>query len=220
MFKWLVSATIILILVLGLTTVVLASLSIGVKKGDWIEYTVTYTGSPPKGHDINWARMEVTNIHGTNITVSITSKFPNGSTEIFNSTLNLKTGQLIDDFIIPANLKAGETFLDQNLGNVTISRAEQHTYGGALRIVLYASSNQNTYVWDQATGVSVEGTSEQPGYSMHTIIEDTNMWQPPQGLDMTISILIAVIVIIVIVAIVAFAKRYKKKVNGLIDTAE
>jgi len=211
MFKRLVSATIMLILVLCLTTVVLASLSIGVKKGDWIEYTVTYTGSPPKGHDINWARMEITNIHGTNITVSITSKFPNGSTEIFNSTLNLKTGQLIDDFIIPANLKAGETFLDQNLGNVTINHAEEHTYAGALRMVLYASTNQNTYVWDQATGVSVEGTSQQPDYSIHTIVENTNMWVPSQSLDARVFLLVMIVVLAVTVASVIAAIRCRKR---------
>ena len=123
-------------------------MSVGVKKGEWIEYFVSYTGSPSQGHDINWARMEVTDVQGTNITVSITTRFQNETTEVFNSTLNLKTGQLIDDFIIPANLNAGDTFLDQNLGNVTISKAEQHTYAGATRTVLYASTSQNTYVWD------------------------------------------------------------------------
>jgi hypothetical protein len=166
---------------LGLTCDVFVDLSVGVKKGDWIEYAATYTGSPTQGHDINWARMEVIKVQGTNITVSITSRFPNGSTEIFNSTLNLKTGQLIDDFIIPANLNAVYTFLDQNLGNVTISRSEQHTYAGATRTVLYAFASQNTYIWDQATGVSVEGTSKQPDYTMHTIVEETNMWQPAQA---------------------------------------
>jgi hypothetical protein len=211
MLRKLVSAIIVVVLFLGLTSTVFADLSVGVKKGDWIEYAVTYTGSPGQGHDINWARMEVTDVQGTDISVSITTRFPNETTEVFNSTLNLKTGKLIDDFIIPANLIAGDSFLDQNLGNLTISRADQHTYAGATRTVLYASTSQNTYVWDQATGVSVEATSQQPDYTMHTIVEDTNMWQPSQGLDVTALLLVVVIVVIAIVAVVMVALRYRKK---------
>lgn len=206
-----VGAVIVLVLFLGLTSTVFGDLAVGVKKGDWIEYTVTYTGSPTQGHDVNWARMEVTDVEGTNINVSITSRYPNGSTEVFNSTLNLKTGHLIDDFIIPANLNAGDTFLDQNLGNVTITRTEQHTYAGATRTVLHASTNQSSYVWDQATGVSVEGTSQQPDYTMHTIVENTNMWQPSEGLDMAVLFLVAVVAVVAIVAIVLVAIRYRKK---------
>ena len=211
MFRKLATALIVFVFVLGLASVVFADLSVGVKKGDWIEYAVTYTGSPTQGHGINWARMEVTNVQDTNISVSINSRYPNGTTEIFNSTLNLKTGKLIDDFIIPAHLNAGDSFLDQNLGNITISRAEQHMYAGATRTVLYASTSQNTYVWDQATGVSVEATSQQPNYSMHTIVVDTNIWQPSQGLDMTTVLLVAVTVLIVIVAIILVAVRYRKR---------
>ena len=104
--------------------------------------------------------MEITEVKGTNISVSITSRYQNGSTEIFNSTLNLRTGKLIDDFIIPANLNAGNSFLDQNIGNITISHVEEHVYSGATRTVLYASTNQSTYVWNKITGVSVEGKSQ------------------------------------------------------------
>lgn len=200
-----------LILVLSLISPVLADLSVGVKKGDWIEYSVTTTGSPLQEHGINWARMEVTDVQGTNIFVSITSRYPNGSTEVFNSTLNLATGKLIDDFIIPANLNVGDTFLDQNLGNVTINRSEQQMYAGATRTVLYASSSQNTYVWDKATGVSVEGTSQQPDYSMHTLVEGTNMWEPSQGLDLATLLLVAAIVVVVIVAVLVFVVRFKRK---------
>jgi hypothetical protein len=204
--------TIAIVLVLGLICSVLADLSVGVKNGDWIEYVVTYTGSPSQGHDINWARMEITNVQGTIFSISINSRFQNGSTEIFNGTLDLQTGKLIDDFIIPANLKARDTFLDQNLGNITISRVQQQVYTGATRTVLYASTNQSSYVWDQITGVSVETTSQQPDYSMHTIVEDTNLWQPSRGLDTALILLIGVtlVIVIVVVGIVAVMLRMKK----------
>ena len=155
--------------------------------------------------------MEVTDIQGTSIIVYITSRFINGSTENFNSTLNLKTGHLIDDFIIPANLNAGDKFLDDRQGNITLTSAEQHTYAGAVRTVLHASTSENSYVWDQATGVSVEANSVLPEYTMHTIVESTNMWQPTHGLDATTLLLVAVVVVIAIVAILLLILRNRKK---------
>ena len=201
--------TLILILSLGLP--VYADLSVGVQKGNWIEYSVTYTGSPSQDHTLNWARIDVTDVRGTDIYVSITSRYTNGSSEVFNSTLNLKTGHLIDDFIIPANLKTGDSFLDQNQGNITISHTEQHTYAGAPRTVISASTSQNTYVWDQATGVSLEGTSEQTDYSMHTIVEATNMWQPSTGLNLTTLVFITIAAVLVTVMLVAMAVWFRKK---------
>ena len=211
MLRKIVSILIVLVLVSGLASAASADLSVGVKKGDWIEYTITTTGMPSEGHDIDWSRMEVTDIQGTTIIVYITSRFINGSTENFNSTLNLKTGHLIDDFIIPANLNAGDKFIDDRQGNITLTSAEQHTYAGAVRTVLHASTSENSYVWDQATGVSVEANSVLPEYTMHTIVESTNMWQSTQGLDMTFLILVAVIVVTAIIAVVLFAVRYRKK---------
>jgi len=212
MFRKIASVLIMLVLVLGLASAVHGDLSVGVKKGDWIEYAITITGTPSEGHDIDWSRMEVTDIHGTNIIVYITSRFINGSTENFNSTLNLKTGHLIDDFIIPANLKSGDTFLDEKVGSVIITSSGQHSYAGAMRTVLSASISQETdIVWDQATGVSVEATSQLPDYSMHTIVEDTNMWQPTQELDMTSLLLISVAGIITLIAIALLTLKYRKK---------
>ena len=200
-----------LILVLSLSLPVFADLSVGVKKGDWIEYAVTYTGSPSEDHALNWARIDVTDVEGPVINVSITSRYPNGTSEVFNSTLNLETGHLIDDFIIPANLKTGDSFLDQNQGNITISQTEQHIYAGSSRTAVFASTNKNTYVWDQTTGVSLEGTSDQPDYSMHTIVEDTNMWQPSEGSDMTFLVLVAIAALVAIVALVLVGVWFRKK---------
>jgi len=210
-FRKIIWVTISIALISGLISSVLADLSVGVKKGDWIEYAVTYTGSPGQGHDINWARMEITEVKGPFVSVSITSRYPNGSKEIFNSTLNLQTGKLIDDFIIPSNLTSGDSFLDQNIGNITISDVGEHVYAGATRTVLYTSTNQNSYVWDQVTGVSVEGTSQQPDYSMHTVVLDTNLWQPSVDLDLSVLVLIAFAVVIALVVAGVIVLKYRKK---------
>jgi hypothetical protein len=217
MFRKIVIITIAFVLVLSLISFVFADLSVGVKKGDWIEYSVTYTGSPSQGHNVIWARMEITNVQGTILAVSINSRYSNGSIEIFNSTIDLQTGKLIDDFIIPANLKAGDTFFDQNLGNITINCVQQQNYADAERTVLYTSMNQSSFVWDQTTGVSVEGTSKQPDYSMHTIVKDTNLWLPSNGLDTTLLFLIAstLLIVIVVAGIVIVKLRKKKTYNNL-----
>jgi hypothetical protein len=206
---------VVLIFVAGFAYLVSADLAVGVKKGDWIQYNVTYTGSPTQGHDVTRAQMDILDVQGTNIPISITSRFSDGSTTVTNSTLNMQTGHLIDDFIIPANLQAGDTFLDENYGNMTISTVDTRIYAGAPRTVVGASADNNTYIWDQATGVSVEGTSQTADYTIHTIASDTNMWQPAptttQGFDWTSLLLVAAVLLIVVVAVVAVVVHYLRK---------
>lgn len=190
-----------------------SELSVGVHSGDWIEYNVTSTGAPMQGHDVEWARMEVTAVQTPNINVTITSRFTDGTNDTIKSVLNLETGQLIDDFIIPANLNVGDSFKDQNYGNVTISNSEVKTYAGAQRTILSASIHNNTYYWDQATGVSVEGNTETADYSIHSVVSATNMWQatPVQGYDFASIILVAAVFLIVIIAFIAYVVHYIRK---------
>jgi hypothetical protein len=202
------SAVVLILFGLSLAS---ADLSVGVKSGDWIEYSINYTGVPFQGHDVISARMTVVEVQGTNISVSIISRYANGYNETTNSILNLQTGHLIDDFIIPANLKVGDMFIDENLGNITISSVEQRTYAGAVRTVVSASASNNTYVWDQATGVSVEGSSQGADYTIHTIVSATNMWLPAQGLDLPSLFLVGAFSLIIVVAAIAGAARYLRK---------
>jgi hypothetical protein len=203
--------------ILSLACIASAQLSVGVKKGDWIQYQVTFTGTPSTDHSIVQAKMEVLDVQAPTIKVNILSTYANGTQVSTNSTLNLQTGQLIDDFIIPANLAAGDKFLDSNVGNVTISSVEQRTYAGATRTVVTASSNSNTYVWDQATGISVEGTSQGSDYTMHSLASATNMWEAENTIlglaPMTFYLLIAIVIAIVaiIIAAVAFTSMRRKK---------
>lgn len=203
--------------ILSLACIASAQLSVGVKKGDWIQYQVTFTGTPSPDHSIVQAKMEVLDVQAPTIKVNILSTYANGTQVSTNSTLNLQTGQLIDDFIIPANLAAGDKFLDSNVGNVTISSVEQRTYAGATRTVVTASSNSNTYVWDQATGISVEGTFQGSDYTMHSLASATNMWEAENTIlglaPMTFYLLIAIVIAIVaiIIAAVAFTSMRRKK---------
>ncbi|MCW3999541.1 MAG: hypothetical protein NWE93_04830 [Candidatus Bathyarchaeota archaeon] len=208
-------AAALLILLAGLAYFASADFSVGVKSGDWIEYAVSSTGSPTQGHDVTWARMEVQEVSGGNISVSITSRFSDGSNETTNYTLNLATGHLIDDFIIPAGLQVGDSFPDENLGTVTITSAQTLSYAGAERSVLSASIGNNTYIWDQATGVSLEGTSATSEYTIHTIAQSTNMWSPAKetlGLE-TIVWVLAVASVFTAVLLVFTAWYIKRKAS-------
>lgn len=191
---------------------VLAEVSVGVKTGDWIEYQVAYTGTPTEGHDVTWARMEIKDVQGRSVSVEITVEYSNGTREAMPITLNLETGELGDDFIIPADLNSGDTFFDKNVGNITISSVEERTYAGATRTVAHASTSETTYYWDRATGVLVEGNSHFPEYTMNTIVDRTNIWQPQLfGLDSAVFYAVVIGIVVLIVVVIAFLFFRNKK---------
>jgi hypothetical protein len=197
----------ILLTMLYTATSAFGAITVGVKKGDWIEYDVSSTGSLDASHNITHARMEVLDVQGMIVQVNILSTYSNGTQVSTDSTLNLETGQLIDNFIIPAGLTTGNEFSSTmgNMGKMMIGNTMQRTYCGSTRSVVTATSDGNTYIWDQATGVSVEGTTEAPTYTMHSLATATNMWLSQAAVpDMTL-VYVAVIVIVVIVVVAAGA---------------
>ena len=194
------------------TEIVCAEILVGVKEGNWIEYNATLTGSPPADHDVTWARMEVADVQGTVISLNVTTQFVNGTILYESVTLNLETGQLGDDFIIPANLNRDDTFLDQYQGSITITGVEERNYAGATRTVVYASTAESTYYWDKATGILVEGASAFPDFTIHSVADKTNLWQP-QILDSGPTAFYAILIIIatVIVAVASFLVLRRKR---------
>ncbi len=187
-------------------------ISVGVETGDWIEYSVTFSGSPPAGHEVTWARSEVTGVQGKVINLNITTEFSNGTMLKESITLNLETGQLGDDFIIPSNLKEGDTFSDTYHGVMTISALNEKNYAGATRKVVSATTAGNLYYWDQTTGILLEGISQFPEYSIHSIANRTNIWEPQiLGLPSTIFYLTLAILGIVVVLVVTSRVLRKKK---------
>ncbi len=213
--KILAAVTVSAVLFVSLLVLASAQLTVGVKKGDWIEYQVTFTGTPSPDHSITSARMEIINVQGMEIYVNIVSTYENGTEVSTNSTLNLQTGQLIDNFIIPANLNTGDQFYDSNVGNITINNTQQRTYAGATRTVVFANSLNNTYIWDQATGISVEGTSTASEYTMHSLAISTNIWQTQSNVVTIDSVIlyaivvITVIIITVIILLLAMRRKHK-----------
>ena len=62
--------------------------------------------------------------------------------------------------------------------------------------------------------MNVESTSEQPEYSMHTVVIDTNLWQPSVDLNLYVFVLIALGVVIALVVARIFVLKYRKKNLG------
>lgn len=204
--------TLVFLLILSTEVIASAAISVGVKKGDWIEYNVTYTGTPPTDHEANWARIEVLDVQGSQISVNLTILAPNGTSSTQTYTLNLEAGELGDDFIVPANLKDGDVFFDARDGNITIGSAETRTYAGANRVVVIGNMRQAVDYWDKSTGVLLEGVSTLTDYTMTARIDKTNLWQTEQsGLDQTVLIVVALVAIIVIVAAIILVARRRKK---------
>ena len=173
----LLAIILIIFIVLIRADTLFAQVSVGVKEGDWIEYQVTISGTAPQDHNIKCARMEVITLQGNNINLAIATEFSNGTMLNETITLNLEVGELGDDFIIPANLNTGDAFFDKHQGEITITETEEKTYSGIIRTVLTATISQTTYYWDKSTGILVDAISTFNNYSMHTIINKTNLWQ-------------------------------------------
>jgi hypothetical protein len=213
--KLALTIALLIVLVASASIVVSAEISVGVKQGDWIEYQVTFTGTPPEGHAVTWARMDIVTVQGRNISLAVASKLSNGTWVNETVQLNLETGQLGDDFIIPANLNNGSTFFDKGRGNITISGVEERTYAGAKRTVVSETAQettyQTTYYWDKATGVLVEGNSSYTDFAMYTKVDETNMWQPEAGgLDSTVFYALAIgatVTIVAVAAVLLFRRR-------------
>ena len=106
---------------------VFAQVSVGLNHGDWVEYEVTYTGTPPESYPEN-VRIEVQTIQGTNITVEIERTLLNRTQDSKTVTFDLESGAF-DLIIIPANLGAGDAVCHEDFGNFTIEGVVVYYFG-------------------------------------------------------------------------------------------
>ncbi len=181
--------------------------SVGVKVGDWIEYTVSTTGTPVVGHDLKYAKMEIVQVNGTQIWANVISETPNGTWSSVIRTFDLAVGNVQAWVIIPANLNPGDTFYDVFLNStVTIQGEKTVTVAGATRTITYVDTPQRHKEWDKATGMFIQTSDYLSNYTVNANITATNLWtQQILGLDQTIFYTVIGVIIVVIVAIVAVA---------------
>lgn len=192
---------------------------IGVKKGDWIEYNINISGTPPPIHNVTWMRMEVLQVQGAAFDVNLTNKFANGTLSSSIWKFNFTEGQTEGWLIIPSSLSPGDTFYDASkLTNITIQGQQQKIVADATRTVTYANDSFKTKEWDKATGVFTQSSENLRNWSAYVYATATNIWNPQtQGLAQTeyFIIIVFVVVAVVIVAIAFASAKIKISKRGL-----
>ncbi len=202
----------VIVLAVVVSVVGFAEVSVGVEEGDWVEYVIEYTGSPPAEYPA-WLRIEVVRVEATSVVVLATRELVDGTSSSRSVTLDLETGAQ-DLVLIPANLGEGDVFYHEDVGNVTVSGVEEGTYAGAKRTMLVASVTQILFRWDQSTGVLLEASFSSIDFTQHLMLDKTNLWESQEsGLPIDPTVFYALIIVaVVIVAVVVFVVlRIRKK---------
>jgi hypothetical protein len=218
--------------------------SVGVKKGDWIEYniSVTGTGTPPPTHNVRWMKLEILQIQGAAFSVNLTARYANGTIGSAVWKFNFTEGNVGGWLIIPSNLGPGDTFYDFSIHNskpvnVTIQSQEQKTVLGASRTVTYGNDSLRHKEWDKATGVFVgslevyRNVTNKAGWYIEDLTVTiqaaaTNMWSPQiLGLDksMFYALFIATtgiaVLILSLVIVIAQKRRAQKMVTKSVSSS-
>ena len=184
------------------------NLTVGVKKGEWIEYNVVCNGDIPLDHKVTWAKIEVIDVKNELIFVNITSKYSDNRNEIETSILNIQTGEIGEGFIIPSNLGQGDKFLEEFEGIITITKVEEKTIANEKRTVVGADTPNTSFYWDQQTGFLVEANTTNTSFSIISKAIKTNIWQHTIfGFDL----IVYIVVLITISSVSIIILRYKLK---------
>ena len=201
-----------LFLAISFTIGVSANIIVGVRQGDWVEYKVSFTGTPPIDHDAVWARMEVVGVDGNKVNATFSSRLANDTELEILESLDLESGRLIDMFIIPAELNEGESFYDKVVGHVVIDKVETRNYAGVNRAVVHAEAVDTQWYWDRATGVTLEARTANSVYTLDTVASGTNLWAPQiLGLDENVFHLLVILVALGLSALVIVSAILRKK---------
>jgi hypothetical protein len=190
---------------------------VGVKEGDWIEYTVRTTGTPPPEQDLDWVRIEILDVEGAAFQANFTVRSVNGTVSSAIRNFNFTEGTVADWIIIPSNLGPSDTFYNSfKQRNVTIEGEEQKIVAGASRTITHASDAIRNKEWDKTTGVFTGANDNVGNYTINAHVIATNMWSPQiLGLDQTVFYaLVAVIIVLAVVilsSVIVVARKKKIK---------
>ena len=197
---------IILLSIIFSITNVFAQVTVGLKEGDWVEYTSIYTGNPPDSYPID-TRLEIKTVQGTQITVEINNLLLNGTQTSRTETFNLETGAP-DFIIIPANLGPGDEISNEELGTHTIERIDNYDFEGITRELVYANVLDVSFKWDRKTGIVIEIIQTTDTFTQTLRGDDTNIIQA-QAMDSILlyGIIIAIIAIIIIIIVLLLKKK-------------
>ena len=199
----------IILLISFLLVSVFAQVSVGLKEGEWIEYTATYTGNPPDTYP-ETARIEIKTIQGTLITFEIKRTLLNGTQTSHTETFDLENGapNLI---IIPSNLGENDEVHHEDLGTFALEGVADYNFEGTTRQLVYAYVLDTEFSWDRSTGILIEAIQTADTFTQTLTAVNTNIVQS-QASDVDSMLLygIVVVVIVIIIVVVVLVLKGKK----------
>ncbi len=211
------AAIVVFVFLLSTIAVQGQSTSVGVSKGNWIEYSVSATGTPPPEQNLNWARIEILDVEGAAFHANISVRYVNGTFSSGVRLFNFSVGHVQAWIFFPANLSPNEYFYDSGLGsNVTIQGQLHKAVAGADRVITYTNTTERNKEWDKATGVYTQSNDYLANYTIHAKATATNMWNPQiLGLNQTLfySIFVGTVVAVVVVVSLLVVAWKKKWIN-------
>lgn len=196
------------VLLIMLFVPVFAAVTVGLREGNWIEYSVTYIGAPPDDYPER-VRIDVKRIQGSEITVEINGDLLNGQEDSRSLTFNLELGAP-DLIIIPANLSAGSEFYHKDLGNITIEGVEDYSLEGETRTLVYTTFTQLYFRWDRATGILIQADKVEDAFSQKYLAVKASLGQALIS-EFDPLMLYVPIILVIVVSIVASYFLLKRK---------
>jgi len=158
---------------------------VGVKAGDWVgsndvyfEWASNVTGyeEPPYDMNVSWMRVEILEVHNSNVTVQSAMMHKNGTIDEYVDWGDIATGEgNISIIVIPSNLGAGDeipanlTWYTEEPLKLFINDTVTRNYAGANREVNYVNITypityynvtygawNMSFYWDKKTGFMLE----------------------------------------------------------------
>lgn len=203
----------ILILLCATPVIGFDEFCVGVKKGDWIEYSINIRGPALDGlRNLTWYKAEILEVGDSLIVANKTALTVNGTLLSSIWTFNFTEGQVQGWVIIPANLGVGESFFDNTKNTSIIVEGEEYkTILGATRAITYATDPGKVYKeWDKSTGVYVHAIEFTTSYTVITKVVATNMWSP-EILGIEQALFFGILGVIVIIGLIFVFFRVRKR---------
>lgn len=190
--------------------------TIVVEEGDWFEYSVTWSGTPPTTPYAVGLRGEAIYYEpGYNmITIKWETELNNGDITTYTEITSLDDGAL-DFRLIPANSEIGDVLPNEIFDSIDIDGTEDHTYAGEERTLLWAIEDFGSFHWDKETGIQVQYDSEFEGVPRKILLEKTSLWESTEestdpGLDPTLIVGLGVAIVAILLIVFLILRRRKK----------
>jgi len=231
------TATILFFLVLIINVNALSQArTVGVKVGDWAEYTVSYSGNttlPPSYQRWQWIRIAVLEIHNTGITYTQVNRYADMHEETRTYTMDVETGQGNDTgTFIAANLNKDDVIYTAPPAGTTpsweaakINETVSRMYLGSSAIVnhwnitstqinpqLETLTTSFDYCWFRTTGLCTETSmyqllKPQTGDAKWMLIEIKILAIIP---EFSTSLLLPVFMIVTLLVVIVCRRKHTK----------